>query len=193
MARRYLLFPTVIGLALSALVGASSEAPQSQAPKVAIPKPGVDQIMTLEDRFVRVAYNNEGYVTLGYRLANGLRRPGMDVHRGWRDAARREQKLQAEAVGVSLSLPDDSKVPLPTRRRVQAGRPARDRAAVDGHPRLDQLLSAERAWHLPPWLLLGDVERHAGLRRGRAQPDARLPRPALLQDSRRTEATDSTS
>ncbi len=40
-----------------------------QAP-VKVPNPGVPQIMTLEDAFVRVAYNNEGYVSLGYRLAN---------------------------------------------------------------------------------------------------------------------------
>src|SRR5262245_8532303 len=39
-------------------------------PKVKIPEPGVPQIMTMEGRFVRAAYNNEGYVILGYRLAN---------------------------------------------------------------------------------------------------------------------------
>jgi hypothetical protein len=37
---------------------------------VQIPNPGVPQIMTLEGKFVRVAYNNEGYVILGYQIAN---------------------------------------------------------------------------------------------------------------------------
>jgi hypothetical protein len=37
---------------------------------VKIPDPGVPQIMTLEGKFVRVAYNNEGYVILGYQIAN---------------------------------------------------------------------------------------------------------------------------
>jgi hypothetical protein len=43
---------------------------QTQAPTVQIPQPGVPQIMTMEGRFVRAAYNNEGYVILGYQPAN---------------------------------------------------------------------------------------------------------------------------
>ena len=41
-----------------------------EPPKVKIPEPGVPQIMTMEGRFIRAAYNNEGYVIIGYRLAN---------------------------------------------------------------------------------------------------------------------------
>ncbi len=41
-----------------------------EPPKVQIPQPGVPQIMNIEGRFVRAAYNNEGYSILGYRLAN---------------------------------------------------------------------------------------------------------------------------
>jgi hypothetical protein len=56
-------------MALSVLcwtaVGASS-----RQQTVQIPNPGVPQIMTLEGKFVRVAYNNEGYVILGYQIAN---------------------------------------------------------------------------------------------------------------------------
>ena len=47
-----------------------SSAAQTQEPKVKIPEPGVPQMMTMEGSFVRAAYNNEGYVILGYRLAN---------------------------------------------------------------------------------------------------------------------------
>src|SRR6186713_2047764 len=43
---------------------------QAQAPTVQIPKPGVPQIMTMEGKFVRAAYNNEGYVIIGYQLVN---------------------------------------------------------------------------------------------------------------------------
>jgi hypothetical protein len=43
---------------------------QDQAPTVQIPQPGVPQIMTMEGKFVRAAYNNEGYVILGYQPAN---------------------------------------------------------------------------------------------------------------------------
>jgi hypothetical protein len=41
-----------------------------QKPTVKVPEPGVPQIMTLEGTWTRVAYNNEGYAILGYRLAN---------------------------------------------------------------------------------------------------------------------------
>src|SRR4029077_12814399 len=41
-----------------------------QQPTVQVPNPGVPQIMTIEAKFVRVAYNNEAYVILGYQIAN---------------------------------------------------------------------------------------------------------------------------
>jgi hypothetical protein len=43
---------------------------QTQKPTVPIPQPGVPQIMNIEGDFIRAAYNNEGYVILGYRVAN---------------------------------------------------------------------------------------------------------------------------
>jgi hypothetical protein len=45
-------------------------AQDNQRPTIQVPQPGVPQIMTLEGKFVRVAYNNEGYVILGYQIAN---------------------------------------------------------------------------------------------------------------------------
>jgi hypothetical protein len=56
-------------LALAALPVGHVQA-QDQKPTVQIPQPGVPQIMTLEGKFVRVAYNNEGYVIIGYQIAN---------------------------------------------------------------------------------------------------------------------------
>src|SRR3954469_23556623 len=41
-----------------------------QQPTVQIPNPGVPQVMTMEGKFVRAAYNNEAYVILGYQIAN---------------------------------------------------------------------------------------------------------------------------
>jgi hypothetical protein len=41
-----------------------------EKPKVQIPDPGVPQAMTLEGKFVRAAYNHEGYVIIGYQVAN---------------------------------------------------------------------------------------------------------------------------
>ena len=51
-----------------AFVPAGAQA--QEAPKIAIPQSGVPEIMTMEGKFVRAAYNNEGYVILGYQVVN---------------------------------------------------------------------------------------------------------------------------
>jgi hypothetical protein len=56
--------------AVSLATLASVQATSQQQQPVQIPNPGVPQIMTLEGKFVRVAYNNEGYVIIGYQIAN---------------------------------------------------------------------------------------------------------------------------
>jgi hypothetical protein len=57
-------------LAAASLAALSSVYASGQQPAVKIPEPGVPQIMTLDGTFVRAAYNNEGYVILGYQVAN---------------------------------------------------------------------------------------------------------------------------
>ena len=49
---------------------AAAEAQAQEPPAVKMPQPGVPEIFTLEGKFVRAAYNNEGYVILGYQPAN---------------------------------------------------------------------------------------------------------------------------
>lgn len=85
-----------------------------EKPQVRIPDPGVPQIMTMEGRFVRAAYNNEGYVILGYQLANEsvgrewmLLEVGITVRDGTPD-----YDLTRDA--VSLETPDGKTLPLPT-------------------------------------------------------------------------------
>ena len=85
---------------------------QQQKPTVQIPNPGVPQIMTLQAKFVRVAYNNEGYVILGYQIAN--RTVGedwimLDVGLTLMEKVR-AQRLNRES--FSLDTPD-AKLPLP--------------------------------------------------------------------------------
>ena len=60
----------VVGLAALWIPMAPVEVQTQDKPVVPMPKPGVPEIMTLEGTFVRAAYNNEGYVILGYQLAN---------------------------------------------------------------------------------------------------------------------------
>jgi hypothetical protein len=85
---------------------------QQQKPVVEIPKPGVPQIMTMEGEFVRAAYNNEGYVIIGYRIANA------SVGEEWlmleMGAALRErqqaQKLMRDE--LSLEIPGGKTIPM---------------------------------------------------------------------------------
>jgi hypothetical protein len=92
---------------------ASVHAAGQQPPTVQIPQPGVPQIMTLEAKFVRVAYNNEGYVILGYQIAN--RTVGddwimLDVGITLMERVR-DYTLKREA--LSLDTPDGT-LPLPS-------------------------------------------------------------------------------
>ena len=83
-----------------------------EKPTVQIPKPGVPEIMTMEGKFVRAAYNNEGYVILGYQLANRsigeewmLLEVGMTVRSGVP-----AYTLKRDA--LSLETPDSKTIPL---------------------------------------------------------------------------------
>jgi hypothetical protein len=85
-----------------------------EKPVVAIPKPGVSQIMTMEGNFVRAAYNNEGYVILGYQLANrslGEEWMLLEVGMTLRDGVK-YQNFKRES--LSLETPDGKTIPLPT-------------------------------------------------------------------------------
>src|SRR4029079_11352463 len=84
-----------------------------QKPTVKIPEAGVPQVMTIEGNFVRAAYNNEGYVSLGYKTANmsvGEEWLLLDIGATVRDGVK-AQILKREA--ITLDTPD-GKLPLPT-------------------------------------------------------------------------------
>src|SRR5262245_58157131 len=105
----------VVAAALMSVTCAAGASAQSQEPpKVKIPEAGVPQIMTIEGQYIRIAYNNEGYAVLGYRLANQtvgdewmLIEVGMTVRDNVPD-----YRLTREA--ISLDTPDGKTLPLPT-------------------------------------------------------------------------------
>jgi hypothetical protein len=82
--------------------------------QVQIPKPGVPEIMTMEGKFVRAAYNNEGYVILGYQLANrSIGEEWMLLEVGVTVLDRTPDfRIRREA--FSLELPDGKTLPLAT-------------------------------------------------------------------------------
>jgi hypothetical protein len=83
-------------------------------PTVAIPQAGVPEIMTIEGTFVRAAYNNEGYVILGYETSN------RSVGEGWMlldvgmTVMNRVPNYTLRRDALSLSTPDGTTVPLPS-------------------------------------------------------------------------------
>ena len=107
--------------ALSLTTLASVQGSSQQRSGVQIPQPGVPQIMTLEGKFVRAAYNNEGYVIIGYQASNRsigeewmLLEVGMTV----RDKTP-DYTLTRDA--ISLETPDGKTIPLPAVTEQRAG------------------------------------------------------------------------
>lgn len=91
-----------------------------EAPKVAIPQSGVPQIMTMEGKFVRAAYNNEGYVILGYQVVNrsiGEEWVLLEIGATARDGVEAFKLTRGD---FSLDVPDGKTIPLPTDSEVRA-------------------------------------------------------------------------
>lgn len=111
----------VLGL-LSAWVGFTPAAARAQEPPaVKLPQPGVPEAFTLEGKFVRAAYNNEGYVILGYQPANrsiGGEWMLLDVGMTLLGKTPNYTLTRAE---ISLETPDGQKIPLATSAEQRAG------------------------------------------------------------------------
>jgi hypothetical protein len=87
---------------------------QNQAPKVQIPNPGVPQIMTLEAEYVRVAYNNEAYAIMGYKVAQySIGEEWIMLDLGL-SLMERVPTYQLKREHMTLTLPDNSTLPLPS-------------------------------------------------------------------------------
>ena len=88
---------------------------QAQEPfKVKIPEPGVPQIMTMEGKFVRAAYNNEGYVIIGYQLVNrSIGEEWMLLEFG-ATVLDNTPSYDLKRDALSLETPDGKTIPLPT-------------------------------------------------------------------------------
>jgi len=87
---------------------------QSQGQPVQIPKPGVPEILTIEGKFVRAAYNNEGYAILGYQASNrsiGEEWMLLEVGIALRDGVPDHTLVRG---ALSLDLPDGQTLPLPS-------------------------------------------------------------------------------
>ena len=116
MKSRQALVVAIVGLMSLWPLQTKGDAQGQEKPKptVQIPQPGVPEIMTMEAKFVRAAYNNEAYVIMGYQASNRsvgeewmLLEVGMTVMDKTPD-----YKLNRDA--ISLETPDGKTLPLPS-------------------------------------------------------------------------------
>jgi hypothetical protein len=114
---------TLLAAAIGGFLAAASGEITGQQPqqKFPIPEPGVPQITTLEGNFVRVGYNNEAYVILGYQMAQRsigeawlMLETGMTLMDKVKD-----QTLKRDA--ISLDIPNGTKVALPNVEEYRKG------------------------------------------------------------------------
>jgi hypothetical protein len=88
----------------------------AQTPQITPPKPTVSEIFSLEGQWVRIAYNNEGYASLGYRYAQ------QQIGQDWmlltvgitvRKPAPNYKLVRAK---LSITTPDGKRIALPTQQ-----------------------------------------------------------------------------
>ena len=132
MNRRRALSVAFVGLMSGWALQTKGDVQAQEKPVVQIPQSGVQQVMTMEGKFVRASYNNEGYVIIGYQATNRLvgdewmlLEVGMTVLNKTPD-----YKLTREA--ISLETPDGKTIPLPTAIEQREGQvqPIQQRAKV---------------------------------------------------------------
>jgi hypothetical protein len=96
------------------VVPGDARAQEKPKVQVQIPQPGVPEVMTMEGKFVRAAYNNEGYVILGYQASNrsvGEEWMMLEFGVALRDGV---PNYTFKRDALSLELPDGKTLPLPT-------------------------------------------------------------------------------
>ena len=111
----------LVGLASLGIAAPSAEAQKPTPPVVQIPQSGVSQMMTLEGKFVRASYNNEGYVILGYQPAQRsvgeewlLVEVGLTLRDGVKD-------FVLTRGAITLETPDGKTLPVPTIQEYRQG------------------------------------------------------------------------
>jgi hypothetical protein len=103
-------------LACAVALGAVTAMARQTAPQVVAPKPTVPEVFTLMGQYVRVAYNDQGFVTLGYQTAQesiGQEWILLEVGLTVRSPAK-DYRLKREH--FSLKVPDGATIALATQQ-----------------------------------------------------------------------------
>ena len=111
----------VAAAALLVLVVMGGAPAGAQTPQYTPPKPTVPEIFSLEGEWVRIAYNNEGFVSLGYRMAQEqigqewmLLEVGVTLRKPTKD-------FKLNRTGISIKTPDGKTIPLATQQEYRGG------------------------------------------------------------------------
>ena len=112
MKRNWLAFAGAIAVAGLATFPVHGQ--EKQKPQVQIPDAGVPQAGSIEGKFVRAVWNNEGYVIMGYQVANrSIDGEYMMLDLGTTVLGNTpEYKLKREA--ISVTTPDNKTIPMMT-------------------------------------------------------------------------------
>lgn len=120
MNKRILASTLAVLLLSAALPLTAQMEPKGSLQGLQPPKADVPQLMTLQGEFVRMAYNNEGYAVLGYRMVqNELGNPwvllnvGITLRDGAKDYTMKREHL-------TLKTPDGKVIPLATQQEYAA-------------------------------------------------------------------------
>ena len=124
-----------VALSTAALLAAATSAVAQ--PQVSAPQPTVPEVFTLMGQYVRVAYNNQGYVTMGYKTAQQsigqdwlLLEVGVTMRSPAKDYTLKREHLK-------VKTPDGTVIPLATQKEyAEAGnlRALNNRANVARDP-----------------------------------------------------------
>jgi len=87
--------------------------------KIEIPQPTVPENFTAGGQFTRIAYNNEGWATLGYRTANGSQGKDWLLLEVGATVSRPSPNQKMTRGSFAVKLPDGSMVPLASQREFQ--------------------------------------------------------------------------
>ena len=111
MKSRHSVLVTFVALMSVWCLQTKGDAQTQEKPIVQLPQSGVPQIITMEGKFVRASYNQEGYVIIGYQASNrSIGEEWMLLEVGMTVLTEKDYRMTRDA--FSLEMPDGKTIPM---------------------------------------------------------------------------------